>query len=377
MKSLILILLYLCKDTLYRWRTRPSSPLARLLVVGFLSLSALVFLSNYILSAKILEQEISRNGGNLLILVDNFFPENAVDGEFTPLLPLTSEEYKALVFNEFFSMAKVGQEHYSLVEYPVSSTHAFKELGLLDNAIYVLPRTPTQVIMPINITLQGHELTGVTLPQQKAGSLAKVYQSGAIFIPSGLLPQLKQQGFMKKYIIEVKEMKSSLLQSLEDRLNQIVRLDKRSAYLQSSKRLLEELEKVRESQRHYRLGISLGISLIVGILLTAISSMEFRENEYVYALMSSFGVQRLLLIVIFIVENLVLSFLALGAALYAVMEIQPFLTRELFKAQGVGVSLEELFFDVRILSFALIICVLFSTLPIIFSAYRPIGRVLK
>ena len=43
MKSLILISLYLFKDTLHRWKERPASPLSRVLVAFFLSLCALSF----------------------------------------------------------------------------------------------------------------------------------------------------------------------------------------------------------------------------------------------------------------------------------------------------------------------------------------------
>ena len=44
MKSLILTILYLAKDTLHRWCARISSPVARVLVVFFLTLAALACL---------------------------------------------------------------------------------------------------------------------------------------------------------------------------------------------------------------------------------------------------------------------------------------------------------------------------------------------
>lgn len=70
MKSLILISLYLFKDTLHRWRERPASPLSRVLVAFFLSLCALSFLANYVLSAKMLHDEIKRNGADLIVVLD-------------------------------------------------------------------------------------------------------------------------------------------------------------------------------------------------------------------------------------------------------------------------------------------------------------------
>ena len=70
MKSLILISLYLFKDTLHRWKERPASPLSRVLVAFFLSLCALSFLANYVLSSKMLHDEIRKNGADLITVFD-------------------------------------------------------------------------------------------------------------------------------------------------------------------------------------------------------------------------------------------------------------------------------------------------------------------
>lgn len=66
MKSLILTFLYLAKDTLHRWLTRLSSPLARVLVVFFLSLCALCFLGSYVISTKVVRDRIVTRGGDLV-----------------------------------------------------------------------------------------------------------------------------------------------------------------------------------------------------------------------------------------------------------------------------------------------------------------------
>lgn len=69
MKSLILTALYLAKDTLNRWVSRISSPLARVLVVFFLSLCALCFLGSYVITAKALRDKIRTQGGDLVHLM--------------------------------------------------------------------------------------------------------------------------------------------------------------------------------------------------------------------------------------------------------------------------------------------------------------------
>ena len=52
--------------------------------------------------------------------------------------------------------------------------------------------------------------------------------------------------------------------------------------------------------------ITLGISAIICLLLTSISSLEFQQNRYIYALIGSFGINRFLLCLSFLVENAVL-----------------------------------------------------------------------
>ena len=64
MISLISTLLYLAKDTLHRWLSRLSSPLARVLVVFFLSLCALFFLGTYVISVNMVRDRILAEGGD-------------------------------------------------------------------------------------------------------------------------------------------------------------------------------------------------------------------------------------------------------------------------------------------------------------------------
>ncbi|MFI3244651.1 MAG: hypothetical protein R3Y56_10405, partial [Akkermansia sp.] len=64
MKSLILTILYLAKDTLHRWFSNPASPTARILVVFFLSLCALFFLGSYVISTKLVREQIQKQGAD-------------------------------------------------------------------------------------------------------------------------------------------------------------------------------------------------------------------------------------------------------------------------------------------------------------------------
>ena len=75
MISLILTTLYLAKDTVNRWFSRISSPLARVLVVFFLSLSALSALGSYAISTKLVRDKIVRQGGDIVFATISTNPD--------------------------------------------------------------------------------------------------------------------------------------------------------------------------------------------------------------------------------------------------------------------------------------------------------------
>ena len=67
MISLILTILYLAKDTVHRWFTRISSPVARVLVVYFLTLSALAALGSYVITLDVVRHELIARGANTVV----------------------------------------------------------------------------------------------------------------------------------------------------------------------------------------------------------------------------------------------------------------------------------------------------------------------
>ena len=131
MKSLILISLYLFKDTLHRWRERPASPLSRVLVAFFLSLCALSFLANYVLSAKMLHDEIKRNGADLIVVLDT-----VRDGEPSKR-NLLQHELPSLYGCDVLALkdapagfARVGKAVFPILEYNMESCFYLADLGL-------------------------------------------------------------------------------------------------------------------------------------------------------------------------------------------------------------------------------------------------------
>ena len=360
MKSLILTCLYLFKDTLHRWKERPASPLSRILVAFFLSLCALSFLANYVLSAKMLHDEIRKNGADLIIVFDT-----VRDGEPSKKNLLQHElpslyGCDVLVLNDARAgVARVGKTVFPILEYNMESCSFLSALGLEDVATVLLYN-------PSRSPLQAGHLLG------------RLYPSGVILAPEGTFSSGQEVPVENcRYIIRVHEMTAARIRDIEEVLNNMVRYDGSMTMVQTHVGLLDRLEVLMGNQTECRTGFSLGIAVIVGILLTALASMEFRQNEYVYTLMKSFGVRPVLLIMAFIVENAFLIGVSFAGAVWAFMKTQRIVLGEFFKLGNSVLTYADIRQDLWLLGISLAGCVLLSSIPVAFSACRPIGKVLK
>ena len=370
----LLIGFYLARDTVYRWLTRMSSPLSRLCVVFFLSLCGLIFLSSYVISIKLLRQQIYSSGADLVI-ASEFISAGGVHRAGRSPIPPNPAKYERHLFHESFAAATIGQQNYQLVEYMPGSTRLFPRR--LHNTIYLLPVQPTQKSMPEKLQLDGYSLQAVTIPESQAGLLRRLYQSGAVFVPYGSLNTLWQNGYMRRYVLRMKDATAAAVQRQEQALQQLAKLDKRNLHVMSSGKLLEELGEMERTQYSFRVWVTVGISAIICLLLTSISSLEFRQNRYVYALIGSFGISRFLLFLSFIIENTILVTVGFVASLAALWSVRGYITGVLYKSPDLTLDLWELENDIRTFCLAFGICVLVSSLPIAVAACRPIGKVLK
>lgn len=355
MKSWILTCLYLFKDTLHRWKERPASPLSRILVAFFLSLCALSFLANYVLSAKMLHDEIRKNGADLIIVFDT-----VRDGEPSKKNLLQHElpslyGCDVLVLNDARAgVARVGKTVFPILEYNMESCSFLSALGLEDVATVLLynpSRSPLQA-GPCTVTIADFDFSLNASPLPEGHLLGRLYPSGVILAPEGTFSSGQEVPVENcRYIIRVHEMTAARIRDIE--------------------------EVLMGNQTECRTGFSLGIAVIVGILLTALASMEFRQNEYVYTLMKSFGVRPVLLIMAFIVENAFLIGVSFAGAVWAFMKTQRIVLGEFFKLGNSVLTYADIRQDLWLLGISLAGCVLLSSIPVAFSACRPIGKVLK
>ncbi len=378
MKSLILTSLYLFKDTLYRWKERPSSPLSRILVVFFLSVCALSVLATYVISTQTLRNEVRRNGGDMVIMSD--FESGSDPGKVRLMKESLSSlcDAEMVIINDL-SVGEIEGKKIPIVSYSDESLSGLKDLPLQEFPyLALIPPGEGLPPAPSSLTVENFSFPIVVREMPAGHMLSHLYSRGVILVPDGVVDT--STGNMmshRNFLIRVKEMNYLVLKQVEDTLNNLGRLDGTTTHARSSAAILKKLESLLDNQTECRAGFSLGIAFIVGILLTALASMEFRQNEYVYTLMKSFGVQPFMLVMAFIAENLFLVLGAFAAAVAVFLKVQDMLLREFFKGANPLLGMEELLPEIILLSASLAVCVLVSSIPIMISAYREIGRVLK
>lgn len=373
MRSALLIFLYLLRDTLHRWLIRCSSPVARFLVVFFLSFCGLVFLSSYALSVEMLQKQIARTGGDLLVAVESLPPGSVHDVGHSLLIP-RPHEYEFHLFHEPYAVGVVEGHPYPLVEYMPDSA-AFFSPKHRNGLFFHSDRAVRNAGMPIDVEIDAHRLQAVCLPKVPLFSL--LYPNGALFFPYGALPQVWGDGFIRKYVLKFPHLNYRSIERWNNILSAIAQWDKKHISTVDSKQLLLELANLERTQYRFRVGVSVGISFILCVLLTAVSSLEFRHNEYVYALMGSFGVSRLTLFFTFVAENCVLVTLGFLSALLCLWCCRDYLTSDLYRLPELKLSLWTLENDIRTFCLAFAICIPVSCLPILASVCRPIGKILK
>ena len=79
----------------------------------------------------------------------------------------------------------------------------------------------------------------------------------------------------------------------------------------------------------------------------------------------------------FIVENAFLIGVSFAGAVWAFMKTQRIVLGEFFKLGNSVLTYADIRQDLWLLGISLAVCVLLSSIPVAFSACRPIGKVLK
>lgn len=383
MKSLILTILYLAKDTLHRWASRVSSPLARILVVFFLSMCSLCFMANYVLSSKMIMDRITEEGGDIININvhSNFSSAEPLRLPDDALFLKENLHCEGLTLWRTPALVKAkGNAQIPVMCYDLAHRKSILPLLPEDGRGIVLLTTPHNRIglkgglETVEVKNAHYDVPCRMIPENHL--LSKSFGNGILLVPAdNTMFELSRSG--AQIILRADRMSFREITRIEQYFKDFFRLENAQAFVMTASGLLKKMEIMQSNQRECRAGFSLGIGVIVGILLTALASMEYRQNEYIYTLMKSFGIRPAMLVSAFIAENIFLVGVAYAGAIQAFMLSQDIVLREFFKLGHYHLTLGEILPDIRLLGIALTISVFVSAIPIVMAARREIGRVLQ
>lgn len=110
-----------------------------------------------------------------------------------------------------------------------------------------------------------------------------------------------QKGFTRQILLQARSPEAvEQAHRISDTLQFV---EQRRISIRSTLPLLRQLREVRDLQRGVLLAVVVGSTLVLGLVCGALAWMEFREERYLLALIRSFGVGRMMLLIHAVLEN--------------------------------------------------------------------------
>lgn len=203
-------------------------------------------------------------------------------------------------------------------------------------------------------------------------SLAK--NKGVIIVPYPMGRMLLKNGFS-----EVAVFRSNSVQAMRSTHNKVeayCAAEDLNFSLFSALPLLIQLELFASMQTYVQSGLALLIIIIVAIVLGNQSLLEFREQQYLFALLRSFGAPLSLIMLAELLEKVLLSLLGVWLA-YMSLEPLAMIVRDWVVTDSAMVDIKVAAEDVRLISLGVLSGVFSSWCFLVIVARKPVGLVLS
>ena len=329
MKYWILIAIYLWKNILNHWFENPFSVLTKVLVTFLLSFLALTLIGVLRHSEKVLEDKINNSDiltANVTIRTklrtDRASIENSLFQEayIKKLIEIEKVDY----FRRSLASAK-NETQRSIPIFVSFGEPSFwkQEWGEFERPAQYLIVEPESA--PIyNVSIENVLIEPEVISYN--GNFLKLNNINAAIVlpfPSGEL--FLQDGFTSQLWMTAKtipELKESL-----NRAEAYLSAENVSYRVFSGITLLEDLEKFSKLQVYLRIGLVILMIAVIAIVLGNQAFLEFREQQYHYALLRSFGVPYVLIVVNDLFEKVLLSVVGFVGAYYAIPQLRKGITQ--------------------------------------------------
>jgi hypothetical protein len=380
MKSSILIVSYLWKDTWSRWLEQPSSFLARVFVGALLVSVATLILVALSVMERTLRERLENFGLNTLVIrnmVVGTDPELLLASSGPDRLAPLQTQGQSLRLRQLFMRGRTDWQNNVLVmSYAPESLAALGSWMSEDTPLICFSDTLPPGAM---VQVQVDRLSGWAVVRRPGDRLRPLINETVILAPQGWAREVERGGYVDITLFE-RHPDALPMADLVHAVQQVYTLDRRTPpQIQSSLQLIEELELLQETQTKWRAGLALGLGLTIALVFGTIAVLEFRQNMYIGALLRSMGVPGGYLYLRQWAEN---TLLANGAAVAALLVLS-FFHVSLFSTLGFEAAgardKYEIFWGTE--TAFILICVnagaFLSSLPVAVGLRRPVGTILS
>ncbi|MGV3774477.1 MAG: hypothetical protein ACO1QB_16375 [Verrucomicrobiales bacterium] len=382
MKSSTLIASYLWRDTWSRWLEQPSSVLARLFVTALMVTVATVILVAFHLLERSVRARLEGFGLNTIVtreMVSGIHPEALPNQDRPDRLAPLAEYGPKLRLRQLFDRAQTGWKNdlyvmtYAADALPLLAPYSSKETPL----ICLSETWPENSLIPITLKRQ----TDTAIVRRPSSFFKPILQDKhLLLVPQGWAAEIERYGYLETTVFQ-REKDEVPMEHFVSAITALYALENRAApQMQSPLAMIKELELLQSRQLQWRTAMAGLLGLVLALIFGSIAVLEFRQNQFVSALLRSFGAPARALYLRQWIENAVLANLAAVAiiAVIAAFHTQIFgllgFSRDLLK---IGAFNPYVSAETALILIWVNIGAMLSSIPVAIGLKKSVGEILN
>lgn len=379
MRYWISITTYLWKNIWSHWFESPLSAWSKIVLTFLLSLLALILVGGLRQTERVLDERLQRQDVLSATVSIQFSSLGGV-------ISLDQSLYREAILKRLLDTDEVEllRKPYALVQSPESQrqlpvmvTHGEPSFWKKSWGDYRVPQTYLFYRLGVK-PLRKLSLNGVTLTQFKTIPFPPELQQLAdqdylVLLPHEAGHGLLEEGFSEHLIFKARDQEH-LKRSLKF-VSGYLKAEGLRCSVTSSLKILNELEQFSQVLKVLRVGLVVVLIIIIAIVLGNQALLEFREQQYHFALLRSFGVPYVLILVTDLVEKLLLASVGFLGAYFCIPLLTDYGRKTVASLQNMEVLLisEDLFW----IAGGVVVGVLLSWIFLAFTSKKAVGLVLS
>ncbi len=227
----------------------------------------------------------------------------------------------------------------------------------------------------VDYKMQQADFRGIVLKPEDR--VAQVLQGDTLFIPAQRAAEFLRSGYSMIYYLERSDSAPTIA-NLSEAIRYVVRADGSGKIdIKNAEMLREKLNKMEEQQTVMRFWLATILGGALALIYGVLSILEFRQGMYVSALLRSFGVSSVMLVLRTIFENVLIVNCVTGGVIY-LLSVNHDRIFSALKVSGAE-NLTELYwgYETMWIVIAANIGVLASSIPVFLALRKPVGSILE